>query len=273
VRPRGHRRGRRHADPERGHAEGVLDRVFGSGYYSNVWDYYGYGWATVYPIGEARKETTIVVETLLFDVASEKPIWAGVSGHESEERRHLHEDLTRNIVKELQKEDWPERGRGSPQSRSGCRKGRRPADRPGGMQPREGSRQVNEPESVNGRPDVEERDRFQALLLELSTRFINLEPGDVDREIEDALRRVCELLGIDFALLWQWTPGPQGVVSPTHTYPPGGPAASRPPAAGHYPGSCSSAGRPVVALSRLDELPAEAAIDRENARRTASDPT
>ena len=125
-------------------------------------------------------------------------------------------------------------------------------------------------ESVNGRLDVEERDRFQALLLDLSTRFINLEPGDVDREIEDALRRVCELLGIDFALLWQWTPGPQGSVSPTHTYPAqADPPHPDPQRQDQYPWFVQQvrAGR-VVAVSRLDELPAEAAIDRENARRT-----
>jgi len=85
--------------------------VFGSGYYSNVWDYYGYGWATVYPIGEARKETTIVVETLLFDVASEKPIWAGVSRTTNPKNvATFMKDLTRNIVKELQKEGLARKG-------------------------------------------------------------------------------------------------------------------------------------------------------------------
>ena len=34
---------------------------------------------------------------------------------------------------------------------------------------------------------------FETLIADLSSRFINLPPGEVDREIEDALRRVCEL--------------------------------------------------------------------------------
>ncbi len=53
--------------------------VWSSGYYGNAWDYYGYGWSTAYPIGKAHTQTTITVETLLYDLANAKPIWAGVS--------------------------------------------------------------------------------------------------------------------------------------------------------------------------------------------------
>ncbi len=55
-------------------------------------------------------------------------------------------------------------------------------------------------------------------------------PVDVDAEIEDALRRVCEPLGIDLAVLWLWTSVNPGVISATHFYadeglrPPGGTA-------------------------------------------------
>jgi hypothetical protein len=44
---------------------------------------------------------------------------------------------------------------------------------------------------------------FETLISDLSSRFINLPAGDVDREIADALRRVCDLLAIDSAVLWQ----------------------------------------------------------------------
>ena len=50
---------------------------------------------------------------------------------------------------------------------------------------------------------------FETLISDLSSRFINLPPAEVDREIEDALRRVCELLGIDLAVLWQWSARPR----------------------------------------------------------------
>ena len=60
---------------------------------------------------------------------------------------------------------------------------------------------------------------FETLISDLSSRFINLPPGEVDGEIEDALRRVCELLGIDLAVLWQWSAVTPDIIEPTHAYP------------------------------------------------------
>lgn len=60
---------------------------------------------------------------------------------------------------------------------------------------------------------------FETLLAVLSSRFINLPPGELDREIEDALRRVCELLDIDVAVLWQWSSSAPDVIVPTHAHP------------------------------------------------------
>ena len=59
---------------------------------------------------------------------------------------------------------------------------------------------------------------FERLIADLSSRFINRAPGDVDAEIKDALRRVCEPLGIDLAVLWQWTSVNPAVISATHFY-------------------------------------------------------
>ena len=59
-------------------------------------------------------------------------------------------------------------------------------------------------------PTAEQKEcrlEFETLISELSSRFVNLPSGEVDLAIEDALRRVCELLGIEFAALWQWPPG------------------------------------------------------------------
>ena len=61
------------------------------------------------------------------------------------------------------------------------------------------------PEDVTPSQELEARLRFETLISDLSSRFINLPAGEVDREIEDALRRVCELLGLDLAVLWQWS--------------------------------------------------------------------
>ena len=40
----------------------------------------------------------------------------------------------------------------------------------------------------------------------------------VDREIEEALRRVCEPLDIDLAILWQWSPTNPQTIAPTHVH-------------------------------------------------------
>jgi PAS domain S-box-containing protein len=108
---------------------------------------------------------------------------------------------------------------------------------------------------------------FETLISDLSSRFINLPPGELDREIEDALRRVCEPLRLDLAVLWQWSDAAP-VIQPTHAYyaheglPPSGPMRET-----HYPWTREQvlAGRKVV-VSSLADLPAEAAVDRETCR-------
>jgi formate hydrogenlyase transcriptional activator len=111
--------------------------------------------------------------------------------------------------------------------------------------------------------------QFETLIADLSSRFINLPPGEVDREIEDALRRVCDLLGVDLAVLWQWSLAAPGVITPTHFYyAQGDPQLGEPMSEEHFPWFRREmlAGR-MASASSLEELPAEAAVDRENARR------
>ena len=110
---------------------------------------------------------------------------------------------------------------------------------------------------------------FERLVAELSTRFINLPPVEVDREIEDALHRVCEPLGIDLAVLWQWAGAPPAVLLPTHAWcAQEGLRPSEPMREEDYPWSVQQvlAGR-MFAIATPDELPAEAATDRETCRR------
>ena len=116
--------------------------------------------------------------------------------------------------------------------------------------------------------DLEGSLGFETLIAELSTRFINLPPSKVDHEIEDALRRVCELLGLDYAVLWQWSGDAPEVIAPTHAYPALDVAEpAEPMNQEQFPWVVEQmlAGRRVVAPS-LDALPAEAAVDRESAR-------
>ena len=55
--------------------------VWQSGYYDSLWSYYPYAWGTttVIDISPSRTDVTVAVETLIFDVASSKLLWAGTS--------------------------------------------------------------------------------------------------------------------------------------------------------------------------------------------------
>jgi PAS domain S-box-containing protein len=108
---------------------------------------------------------------------------------------------------------------------------------------------------------------FETLISDLSSRFINLPPDAVDGEIEEALHRVCELLGIDFAVLWQWSAASPGVIAPTHASPAlGGLQAREPLSQEQYPWMAQEmlAGR-QVALPTVELLPEEAAVDLAHA--------
>ena len=62
---------------------------------------------------------------------------------------------------------------------------------------------VNALERRENRLKLEEQLRFDTLLAEISGRFINLPADQIDSQIEDAQRRICELLDLDRSLLWQ----------------------------------------------------------------------
>ena len=66
--------------------------------------------------------------------------------------------------------------------------------------------------------ELEARLRFETLIADLSSKFVNLPAGEVDREILDAERRICELLGLDISALWQWSDDIPGFFMLTHFY-------------------------------------------------------
>ena len=109
---------------------------------------------------------------------------------------------------------------------------------------------------------------FETLISDLSSRFINLPAGEVDGAIESALGSVCELLGLDLAVLWQWSATAPDVIAPTHAYPAlKGVLPPEPLHEEQFPWIRQEilAGR-VVALSSLEQFPANAAVDREYCR-------
>ena len=106
------------------------------------------------------------------------------------------------------------------------------------------------------------------LLADISSKFVNLPPGEVDREIEDALRRICESLDLDLATLWQWSDEAPDVLRFTHAYraqeiPP----TAEPSGQQQFPWVIGQlrAGR-TVAIPSVERLPAEAAVDQANGR-------
>jgi len=85
--------------------------VWASGYYPNVWDYYGYGWSTAAPIGKGRNQTTIMVETMLYDLKSEHLIWAAVTRTtDPKDVASYMKDLSREVVKNLEKQGLVRKG-------------------------------------------------------------------------------------------------------------------------------------------------------------------
>jgi len=78
--------------------------VWSSGYYPSFWGYYGYGWSSVYVIPTTRETTTIVVETLVYNVTSDKLVWAATS--ETRDPKTLQDfvkDLVKGAVNEMKK--------------------------------------------------------------------------------------------------------------------------------------------------------------------------
>jgi PAS domain S-box-containing protein len=117
-----------------------------------------------------------------------------------------------------------------------------------------------------GRADLEARLRFETLLADLSSRFINLPVSDVDREIEDAQRRVCESLGLDMSSLWQSELLEPGRPTLSHFFQrQAGPLPPDPmDGEEHFPWSWRElrAGR-IVRLASLAGFPEDAARDRD----------
>ena len=79
--------------------------IWVSGYYNYAWDYWGYGWANVYPVGKAREQRSFTVETLLYDLSKGTPIWACVTRTtDPKDVQAYVKGLAGDIVKRLEKD-------------------------------------------------------------------------------------------------------------------------------------------------------------------------
>jgi signal transduction histidine kinase len=112
---------------------------------------------------------------------------------------------------------------------------------------------------------VQERLRFETLLAELSATFVNLAAGQVDSQIEAALRDLVEFLGIDRGGLAEWLVEQKQLVL-THSYHrPGVPPLPRMDVTEQFPWYARTTHRgEAVRFSRLpDDLPPDATAERE----------
>jgi len=118
-----------------------------------------------------------------------------------------------------------------------------------------------------GEGALQERLRFEELLSNLSARFVNIPPERVDSEIEDGLKQVLEFFQVDRCALlrllldktsWQVThiacsdhipPVPVGIELPRSMFP--------------WAYEKLVEKHEVLSISRLDDLPPEANVDRQ----------
>lgn len=81
--------------------------VWASTSYQSYWGYYDYGWSSVGAVGLMREtgvQTTIIVETLVFDLTRDKLVWAANS--ETRDPKNLQvfvKDLIEEVIKEMRK--------------------------------------------------------------------------------------------------------------------------------------------------------------------------
>lgn len=74
-------------------------------YYGSLWGYYGYGWGSVTTGGYISTTTVLTVETLIFSMAKDRLIWAGVSETEDPKNaQRVVADLVKSAAKELKKQ-------------------------------------------------------------------------------------------------------------------------------------------------------------------------
>ena len=117
------------------------------------------------------------------------------------------------------------------------------------------------------RAELEDRLRFEMLLAELSARFVGVNSGSIDEEIIRALGQIVEVLDLDRSVLGQLAEGGKGFVI-THSWYRQGLVPLSESAVKDLPWMASMLARgEAVCISHVDDLPEEAAREKEVGRR------
>ena len=114
--------------------------------------------------------------------------------------------------------------------------------------------------------ELGEQLKYETLLADVSASFVNLPADQIDGNIENAQRRICECLGIDHSSLWQGSQGDPGILLLTHFHRDAGlpPPPDRMQAEVYFPwcqGKLRS--KEIVFLPNTADAPPEAAIDKQ----------
>src|SRR5512138_2631936 len=119
------------------------------------------------------------------------------------------------------------------------------------------------------RSELKERVRFETLLAEISSRFINLPADQIDGEIQGGQRHICELLALDRSALFQLPEAEPRVMVLTCFYQVKGspPVPERVNATDFFPWTVQKIlSGETVTIGKMSDLPSEAARDRESWR-------
>ncbi|BBO74845.1 hypothetical protein DSCW_22620 [Desulfosarcina widdelii] len=107
--------------------------------------------------------------------------------------------------------------------------------------------------------------RFEDLVADISAQFVNLRADQIDAEIEDAQRRICECLDVDLSSLWQWLDEKQESLVLTHLHSPPPPYGPVPPdrlnAHEAFPWRFAQLSRGSLVAINISDLPPEAKYD------------
>ena len=120
---------------------------------------------------------------------------------------------------------------------------------------------------VASEESLSEHLKSEMLLSNISSRFVNLPADQIDSEIENAQRRICEYLDLDRSSLWQVVERELGTMLLTHFHQiPGSPQpAERMNTRNLFPWITRKVlGGEMVAISKMTDLPPEAVVDMEN---------
>ena len=125
---------------------------------------------------------------------------------------------------------------------------------------------ISEQPRLESSTEMREQLKFESLVADLSARFVNLPADRVDREIEDAQRKICECLDLDHSALWQGSHTEPGILLLTHLYRDPGlpPAPDRMDGDTYFPWAQQILkSRQILNVPRTVRVPSEAATDKE----------